>query len=231
MIPKLIHQIWLGDVPMHPLMVLWREKWKSLHPNWKVLLWESRSNSVSSVQSDLNGGTVVSASPQHVEMLVRSCHLSQRSNIWRYLLMKQFGGVYADTDVEPYKPIDNLVGGLTAFVTVTKDANRKHESSFFGGIPNQSWLIHLVDELKNRSPEETLSMGTGHLTLITRRHPEVSMLPVGSILLPEPSDWNAAKKAAKVPDVVSINGVPDTAYAIHHWSSLWFSGSLKPLKL
>jgi len=114
MIPRLVHQIWLGDTPMHPLMVRWRETWKALHPNWKVLLWESSSN-VSCIRSDLNSGTVLSASPLHEEMLRRSCHLSQRSNIWRYLLLMQFGGVYVDTDVEPYKSIVNLVDCLPAF--------------------------------------------------------------------------------------------------------------------
>ena len=34
LVPKVIHYIWLGSKPMHPLMVAWRKKWAELHPTW-----------------------------------------------------------------------------------------------------------------------------------------------------------------------------------------------------
>ena len=38
-IPKILHYVWLGKKPMHPLMRQWKEKWAALHPEWTVRLW------------------------------------------------------------------------------------------------------------------------------------------------------------------------------------------------
>lgn len=113
-IPRTFHQIWLGDQPMHPLMVVWRRRWIDLHPNWRFAFWREGKEPATLGPATLTceHTEIKSSWP---ELLARSCHLAQRANIWRYEIVNRFGGVYIDTDIEPLRPLDDLLTDLEAF--------------------------------------------------------------------------------------------------------------------
>jgi len=236
-IPKLIHLIWLGEQPLHPLMNQWRCRWKELHPDWEVLLWTDRTG-VSMVRSNhLQGEAHLAASPEHNSLLAQACHLSQRSNIWRYLIMNKFGGLYVDTDVEPFKPVDDVVGNLTAFAakrqlpplgTWLQKQEPVYECAFFGAVPDHPWLRHLVNNLQLCDPAVSLSMGCGYFTRVTKEHPEVCILDTQLVLFEPPDDWEMARECGCVPDVGKP--VATSIVAKHHWSSTWFERSFRSLK-
>lgn len=231
MIPKVIHQIWLGDNTMPPVMQVWRQRWQELHPNWRMLLWKEIPDGRGQPMLTTEEFIVV-PNDEQAGLLVRACHLSQRSNIWRYLIVRSFGGLYLDTDIEPRKPINELVAGLPAFTARRQRPCDINECAFFGATPEHPWVEQLVLDMGTRDPSVTLSLGVDYFTAITKQHPEVTVFAEKSIKFTIPEEgWCQAKISAKVPSARTDNSlVSSETYAIHHWSSMWFHDGFKPLK-
>lgn len=80
MIPKIIHQIWLGDQSKRPSKIM--ETWKEKHPEWEYNLWTEKNlpNLKNKKQFD--------------EME----ELAGKADILRYELLYNCGGIYIDAD-------------------------------------------------------------------------------------------------------------------------------------
>ena len=214
LIPKVIHYIWLGGKPMHPLMVQWRRKWESLHPDWEVKIGSETPGRTASLT--WRHETLDSSFPG---LLRDSCHLSQRSNVWRYELIHQLGGLYLDTDFEPLRCIEPLVDGLEAFAGRCHVANSPDTAigcAIFGCIPRHPWTGDLIRNMPSRDPGISMSLGSSYFNEITSRHPEVRLFDPDvfySQRCEQPGHY-------KPP-------IPSTACAIHRWSSKWFPDGFK----
>lgn len=246
-IPKIMHFIWLGRSPLHPLMVEWLGEWRSLNPTWMVLLWQDlptssgvysvllghelpASRGVYSVDLSLQEPIEVRSRilrSEHGDLIVRACHLSQRSNIWRYEIVRKLGGLYIDTDVEPIRPIDELVDGKQAFAASYLRESGHYTCSFFGAVPQHPWVCHLVAGLSERDPSISLSMGSAYFSEKTALHPEVEILP-GIAVLNDHNPWFQPPGLVPQAKADRRSANPDT-YAIHHWSSNWYRKGFEPL--
>jgi hypothetical protein len=98
----------------------------------------------------------------------------------------------------------------------------------FGAVPGHPWVVELLAELGTCDAAKSLSMGTGYFTQVTRRHPEVTMMPNGAVLFAAPADWAEAKRERRMPEAVYRGGDPGL-YAVHHWSSIWYPSGFAPL--
>lgn len=94
LIPKIIHQIWIGPKPV-PERVKWMmATWKELNPTWEYKLWTNE---------DLKDF--------HLETQAAFDALDNwgaKSDLWRCEILDRFGGVYVDIDFECLKPLDEL---------------------------------------------------------------------------------------------------------------------------
>lgn len=107
MIPKIIHQIWLGP---HSPPIDWLNTWKNgfcAKYNWVYKLWR---------ESDVEELNIVN----HTEYKYAD-NYQQKSDIVRYEVLYRFGGIYLDCDMiwlnsnlEDYLPINtsNFIGVL-----------------------------------------------------------------------------------------------------------------------
>jgi inositol phosphorylceramide mannosyltransferase catalytic subunit len=217
LIPKTIHYIWLGGKPMHPLMVQWRQEWESLHPGWEVKIWSETPGRPASLTSWHE--TLDSSFP---ELLRDSCHLSQKSNIWRYELLHRLGGLYLDTDFEPLKCIEPLIVGLKAFAGKCHVANSPNMTigcgGMFGCVSRDPWTKDLIENMPSRDPGISMSLGASYFNEITSRHPEVHLF--------EPDVFYSQR--CEQPGHYK-SPIPTAAYAVHRWSSKWFPDGFKPL--
>lgn len=90
MIPKIIHQIWLGPKsPPWNLMNTWRQN----HPDWAYYLWRDSNRPILTAEKQFN----------------RITSYTMKSDILRYELMFKYGGMYVDCDVLCLKPFDHLL--------------------------------------------------------------------------------------------------------------------------
>jgi mannosyltransferase OCH1-like enzyme len=202
-IPRTFHQIWLGKQPMPTEFLAWQKTWTNLNPGWDLKLW-----------------TEDNLLPTRWPNLVKRAHgYSQMSNIYRYEILLQEGGVYVDTDCECVKPIEPLISDCDAFVVLTKRTHITIGCGTIGGIAGHPLFRKLVESLHLVDPSKRLSMGSAYMTEITARHlntlnrPDVKVIPSS---LMNPYDCTELKDGRPRPKCE----FPD-AYVLHHWSSRW----------
>jgi len=99
MIPKTIHQIWVGgEVPRH--LANMAARWQEVNPGWNYKLW--RDGDFGWLQNqELFDMADRFAKPDGVGQM--------KSDIARYEILSRFGGVYMDMDMEPRKALDPLI--------------------------------------------------------------------------------------------------------------------------
>jgi len=92
-IPKIIHQIWIGkEVPQE--FESYCNSWKKHHPDWEYKLW---------TQHDIPNLLL-----HNKDLIVSSRNPGEISDLLRYEILYQFGGVYVDMDFECLAPLDEL---------------------------------------------------------------------------------------------------------------------------
>lgn len=98
MIPKVIHQIWVGgDMPDH--LADYRATVVEQHPGWEHRLW-----------GDDDFGWLINQDLFDAASEICPGHEGQlRSDIARYEILARHGGVYIDCDIEALAPLDDLL--------------------------------------------------------------------------------------------------------------------------
>ena len=96
--PKIIHQIWIQGKDNIPSKYhKYVSQIKSMHNNWKYMLWD-----------DIK---IISLLRQHKELIdtyYKLEYLHQKVDFARYVILHRFGGIYIDMDAYTVKPLDNL---------------------------------------------------------------------------------------------------------------------------
>ena len=127
-IPKVIHQIWLhGELP--DIYQEFRDRWMRLHPEWSFRMWSEDElvPLMNRPEYDAFGEAMFKA------------------DIARYEILVQFGGVYIDVDVVPFRPIDPLVRGTDHFLIA--EQMTIITNCVMGASPNHPLLWAVIREL------------------------------------------------------------------------------------
>lgn len=101
-IPKVIHFIWLGPKPFPRESIENVRGWIANHPDWKVKFWTDRIRPLPHPQMELcllNQFTFCKLEP----FFYQSDNMAERSDVLRYEILFQEGGVYVDHDVKCIK--------------------------------------------------------------------------------------------------------------------------------
>lgn len=94
-IPKIMHQIWIGGTDLPPLYEHYFKECKILHPDWEFKLWKD--------------GDIEEFDQKYQDLYNASRFWQGKSDIMRYAILQKYGGVYRDTDVQCIRPIDELL--------------------------------------------------------------------------------------------------------------------------
>jgi len=128
-IPKIIHQIWLGDSIPNKLYE-YMDSIKSANPGYEYRLWTD----VEAEEFEFKN-----------KELFDSCKNSgQKSDILRYAILEKFGGIYLDTDFIGVKSFDELLH-LDFFTGVAYDKEPTLFNGLIGCVPNYELLTDLND--------------------------------------------------------------------------------------
>jgi hypothetical protein len=114
MIPSILHQTW-KDSAVPPGFLKYMETWKRLHPGWDFKFWTDvdLANFVNSRCSDFSN--LFHSYPNPI----------MRVDLARYLILREFGGVYADLDAEAlasFTPLLNSDRPIVAYEPPTHAA-------------------------------------------------------------------------------------------------------------
>lgn len=195
MIPKKLHQIWVGS-PLPERLERFAEMWLRAHKAWDYRLWTDDD-----VKKLVNQRLYDNA-----ETIAPGREGQFRSDILRYEILAKYGGVYVDLDMECLKPIDGLLN-CPAFVA-WEQPNRWVNNAIMGSIARHPFVVDLVNGLArnvrlNRGQRPNMLSGPQYVTPRLRR--DVVVYPKEHFY---PYLWNELDR--------SVERFPD-AYAVHHW--------------
>jgi mannosyltransferase OCH1-like enzyme len=141
MIPKIIWQTYKDPFYQLPQYAkACAQTWKDLNPEYKYMYMddeEARSFILHEFGEDW------------LEIF-DSCPVGvMRGDIWRYLVIYTYGGVYADLDTICLKPISEWVDSKYSVVISEDDIKETYNQLTFASEPNNIIFKTVIDEIKN----------------------------------------------------------------------------------
>jgi mannosyltransferase OCH1-like enzyme len=90
-IPKIIHQIWIGDQSQRPVNLM--QTWVDMNPEWEYRLWTDDNLPEMICQDQFD----------------KMKQLHGKADILRYEILYQYGGFYVDADSECILPLEDFL--------------------------------------------------------------------------------------------------------------------------
>lgn len=194
-IPRTIHRVWLGEEPMPEEHERFGETFARHHSDWGMQLW---------TDEDLPELDIT------VAERARSRTRAELSNLVRYEVLRRFGGVYVDTDVECLRPLPPLLRGISAFAAL--ECPGRVGNAVLGSIaghPIFARAAQLARRTLGTGAHSADANGPYLLSLILEQEPGVALF--GAELF-YPYRWDEPERHDEA--------FPD-AYAVHHWAKSW----------
>ncbi len=96
-IPPKIHFVWLGsDLPLSAQRSI--QSWQIHHPGWEIQVW-----------GDVEAEKFEWSNKRSKETFQHATSFAEKSDILRYEILYQYGGIYSDTDVICVRPFHDLL--------------------------------------------------------------------------------------------------------------------------
>lgn len=208
-IPRVVHRLWLGGKKMPKEYAAYGKSWAK--HGYEVIDWseadlEPLVNAETWDAIERNGVDVGGGNPD-VGVAV------QRADVASYEIVYRHGGIYANTDVECRKPLDDHLEDLTAFAVYEQDS--WVGNALFGGTPGHPFWGAVIERLPYRyrmAAGRPMNEQTGpHLvTEVARMRDDLTVLPAGFAY---PYLYGDMGKEGK-PETWAN---PDLAHCEHHW--------------
>ena len=204
-IPKKIHQIWLGS-PLPDKYAEFAETWKAKHPTWEYKLW---------TDSDISNLDI-----KRRKVYESADNYGAKSDIARYEILKQFGGLYVDTDFECLRSFDDLLY-LDFFTGVGYDKEVQLYNGLIASIPHHPIIANSTDVEwvhAHRGIEILNRTGANHFTkkFFDFLNNEIQ---TGIVAFPTDFFYAFPNNVRNKKDPYSY--VKVGSYAIHHWETSW----------
>jgi hypothetical protein len=236
-IPRVVHQTWrTADVPpeWRPLAGTWRRH----HPHWEHRLW-----------TDADNQRLVDDHYPEVAAQYASCSYGiQRADLARYLILHRYGGVYVDLDMECLRPLDLLIEGRTALLTIEPAVHASWigrralvSTAFMAAAPRHPLFDRILELLLERDLRITR-----HVDVLTTTGPVLVEDALGrleprardAMVLVPPEAFSPLEshdprlerlRHGEDADSIRASCLAAGAWAIHHWSNSWVRGLAGPL--
>jgi inositol phosphorylceramide mannosyltransferase catalytic subunit len=139
-IPKIIHQIWLGSgFPREYLS--WQKSWKKHNPNWEYRLWTDKEADEFHFENK--------------EIFYQTSNLGAKSDILRYFILRELGGVYVDTDFECLDNFDDLHAKFDFYTGLIYSGKPYLGNGIIGCIPNHPIILKLCKSITSPHLEQS----------------------------------------------------------------------------
>tara|TARA_A100001015_G_scaffold237421_1_gene270014 strand:+ start:4611 stop:6725 length:2115 start_codon:yes stop_codon:yes gene_type:complete len=110
MIPKIIHQLWIGQKPAPTKFM---DSWKDKNPDFEYIRWNEEELEKRSMQLEC------------VERINEMEEINGKADIIRWEILYKYGGVFIDADSICIEPIDNILMETQAFAGWEQEQIRK----------------------------------------------------------------------------------------------------------
>ena len=138
MIPKIIHYCWFGRGEKPKLATKCIHSWKKYCPDFEIIEWNEDNFDIDSYP------------------YAKYCYDNQKwaflSDFVRLAVVRKYGGIYFDTDVELLKPIDHLLD-YDAFYGF-EIQEKVNTGQGFGAIPEHNTVVSMYQKYMDLSADE-----------------------------------------------------------------------------
>jgi len=163
MIPKVIHQIWLGDQSKRPSEMM--ETWKEQNPTWEYKLWTEEN------LPPLRNKAQFDAMNE----------LAGKADILRYELLYNYGGFFIDADSICVNPLDDFFVENDSFCCWENEQVRPGLmcNGYLAACRTNKLMDYIIWHIRDLPPEKIAQLpnltawkvvGPVLLTEMTRRH-------------------------------------------------------------
>jgi len=207
-IPRVLHRIWRGG-PMPAEFVVYGNCWRKLHPKWECIDWLD--------DAQIPDAPAAAVFARARELAPRD-HLRFEADIMRLQLLWLLGGVYVDCDVQPLRPLDELLAGVECFASWSPHrgggGKRLLTNAVMGAVPGHPFigaclagLPAAVERYRGRSLAQMV--GPWHISRVYERQAQgVTVFPE-RIFSPQA---NRDRDRGCIPDL-------SKSYAWHKWAT------------
>ena len=135
-IPKIIHQIWIGDQSKRPTELM--QTWVDKNPTWEYRLW---------TENEISGLDLRCKS-----QFDQNVHLSGKSDILRYEILYKFGGFFIDADSECVRTLEDFLCDNVGFASYEHISELDYmggliANGYLGSIPNNPLLDLIIEHI------------------------------------------------------------------------------------
>lgn len=197
-IPKIIHQIWLeGPIPAEIRSI--QASWTKLHPDWEYHLWTKEEVAFLYLQ---NRG-----------YYDETDSLKIKSEILRYEILFQFGGVFVENNIACVRSFDILTENLDFFAGLTDQIRSPRISAaLIGSIPSHPVMRDCLRNLRISRPKHPGSslLTQSFLKVVKKRDPLDSVALPATFLNPFPKDSEESHEETSL---------YKTTFAVRNWEA------------
>jgi len=143
MIPKILHQIWVGPLdPPIKMMNIWKEK----HPDFEYIYWNE--NEIRKRNIKFRCQKQIDDMPEY----------NGKADIMRWEILYQYGGYFVDADSICIEPFDDYFLNRLGFATYENEKIRKDliATGTMGFIPKHHLCGDIIEWILSTEAEETL---------------------------------------------------------------------------
>ena len=171
MIPKKLHFIWIGDQSKMPKECI--HTWISQNPDYEYKIWDNDSITDRMWKN-----------PKQLHDMLAKKDYAGASDIMRYEILYEEGGVYIDADSYCIKPLEDWLLNCQAFACWENEFIRNNliANGYIGGVPGADvWRLCIEEVGKKDCTEDKLQwMITGPLLLTDvffQQRPDLTVYP------------------------------------------------------
>jgi hypothetical protein len=217
MIPRTLHQTW-KDEAIPPVFSNYMASWKRLHPGWEFKFW---------TDADL-AEFVDSRCPEYSNLYHAYPQPIMRADLGRYLLLREFGGVYADIDAEAVASFETLLESevpIFAYEPQSHAALEFIRSRGLRSVVSNAIILspashpfwdHLLKLIQRCRYASNPLDATGPLLLTA----SVEQAPAAATPCVLPA--HVFSPVDKFGESIGRREATLTALAVHHWAGTWW---------
>jgi len=166
-IPKIIHQIWIGNRQIPEKLQQYQKTWREQNPDWEYKLWTNK---------EVKEYTFLSEELK--SLFDQPLTIGERVDVLRYDILYRYGGIYTDCDCICLKPFDTFAYSYDFFAGLFQPMFASRPTAIFlqncllGAKPEHpilkrlaSLLVENWDNIKYKDDEVYTTIERTFLTL------------------------------------------------------------------
>jgi len=202
MIPKIIHHIWIGPNPFPDNFKAYRESWIKNHPDWTFYFWTD--DNLPDMPSEVK------------EIVTEEKYLTSiRADILRLQVLKLYGGIYSDTDIECLKPFDE-------FLDYSFFAGRENDqgicNALMGTIKDSSIINSLLSQCIRNINQYTVDLANVNSLQVSATIPLTDLLTTLDLVTHNIKIFDPIYFYPIPPTDVNCSVDLKDSYTVHYWA-------------